>query len=167
MVQLTLPKNSRVTAGKTWPKPEGATESRFLFVTVEFDQSLIPPPPPPAKPGDKPKDKDLAFGTDFTDHMFLAEWPPDAAEPTDYWLSDLPATTPLPELVMNTAVPGTRAALPAADLMKISIGRLASAIRSIISLRPLAQVVSRVKATAPTSSGNQPPSGTLIKLAPK
>jgi SRSO17 transposase len=29
----------------------------------------------------------------------LAEWPPDAAEPTDYWLSDLPATTPLPELV--------------------------------------------------------------------
>jgi SRSO17 transposase len=29
----------------------------------------------------------------------LAEWPSDAAEPTDYWLSDLPETTPLPELV--------------------------------------------------------------------
>src|ERR671910_1430628 len=29
----------------------------------------------------------------------LAEWPPEAAEPTDYWLSDLPETTPLPELV--------------------------------------------------------------------
>jgi SRSO17 transposase len=29
----------------------------------------------------------------------LVEWPPDAAEPTDYWLADLPATTPLPELV--------------------------------------------------------------------
>ena len=34
---------------------------------------------------------------------------------------------------MNTAVPGTRAALVAADLMKISIGRLASSIRAIIS----------------------------------
>ncbi len=29
----------------------------------------------------------------------LAEWPPDAAEPTDYWLSTLPEDTPLPELV--------------------------------------------------------------------
>jgi succinate dehydrogenase / fumarate reductase iron-sulfur subunit len=28
MVQLTLPKNSKVTAGKTWPKPEGATHLR-------------------------------------------------------------------------------------------------------------------------------------------
>ncbi len=29
----------------------------------------------------------------------LAEWPPEAAEPTDYWLSSLPADTPLAELV--------------------------------------------------------------------
>ena len=28
MVQLTLPKNSRMTTGKTWPKPEGATNVR-------------------------------------------------------------------------------------------------------------------------------------------
>ena len=28
MVQLTLPKNSRITRGKTWPKPEGATNIR-------------------------------------------------------------------------------------------------------------------------------------------
>ncbi len=28
MVELTLPKNSRVTAGKVWPKPEGATRLR-------------------------------------------------------------------------------------------------------------------------------------------
>ena len=68
---------------------------------------------------------------------------------------------------MNTAVPGTRVALVAADLMNTSIGIAASAIRSIISLRPLAQVVSRVKAITPISSGNQPPSGTLIRLAPK
>jgi SRSO17 transposase len=29
----------------------------------------------------------------------LAEWPPEAAEPTDYWLSSLPEDTPLAELV--------------------------------------------------------------------
>jgi SRSO17 transposase len=29
----------------------------------------------------------------------LAEWPAEAAEPTDYWLSDLPEDTPLAELV--------------------------------------------------------------------
>jgi SRSO17 transposase len=29
----------------------------------------------------------------------LAEWPPEAAEPTDYWLATLPEDTPLPELV--------------------------------------------------------------------
>ena len=29
----------------------------------------------------------------------LAEWPPEEPEPTDYWLSDLPETTPLPQLV--------------------------------------------------------------------
>ena len=28
MVEFNLPKNSRVTEGKTWPKPEGATETR-------------------------------------------------------------------------------------------------------------------------------------------
>jgi SRSO17 transposase len=28
----------------------------------------------------------------------LAEWPPQASEPTDYWLSDLPEDTPIAEL---------------------------------------------------------------------
>ena len=32
MVQLTLPKNSRVTPGKVWPKPEGATRLREFRV---------------------------------------------------------------------------------------------------------------------------------------
>ncbi|MCZ7657659.1 MAG: succinate dehydrogenase iron-sulfur subunit [Xanthobacteraceae bacterium] len=32
MVELTLPKNSRVTEGRTWPKPEGATNLRELRV---------------------------------------------------------------------------------------------------------------------------------------
>ncbi|MBW8738138.1 MAG: IS701 family transposase [Streptomyces turgidiscabies] len=33
------------------------------------------------------------------DCWLLAEWPPGAAEPTDYWLSTLPADTPLRDLV--------------------------------------------------------------------
>src|SRR6202008_1133562 len=28
MAEFTLPKNSRITGGKTWPKPAGATETR-------------------------------------------------------------------------------------------------------------------------------------------
>ncbi|MFT5787722.1 MAG: succinate dehydrogenase / fumarate reductase iron-sulfur subunit, partial [Ascidiaceihabitans sp.] len=32
MVQLTLPKNSRMTVGKTWPKPEGATNLRKFSI---------------------------------------------------------------------------------------------------------------------------------------
>jgi len=31
--------------------------------------------------------------------VLLAEWPADAAAPTDYWLTNLPATTPVEELV--------------------------------------------------------------------
>jgi len=33
------------------------------------------------------------------ERWLLAEWPPSVAEPTDYWLSDLPADTPLADLV--------------------------------------------------------------------
>src|SRR3954469_25933439 len=36
----------------------------------------------------------------------LAEWPPEAAEPTDYWLASLPADTPLAELVRLAKIPG-------------------------------------------------------------
>ena len=32
MVQLTLPKNSRMTTGKTWPKPEGANTLRKVQI---------------------------------------------------------------------------------------------------------------------------------------
>ncbi|MBU6457939.1 MAG: succinate dehydrogenase iron-sulfur subunit, partial [Bradyrhizobium sp.] len=28
MVEFALPKNSRITGGKTWPKPAGATDTR-------------------------------------------------------------------------------------------------------------------------------------------
>ena len=32
MVQLTLPKNSRITRGKVWPKPKGATNLRTFKI---------------------------------------------------------------------------------------------------------------------------------------
>src|SRR3982074_2821400 len=32
MVEFALPKNSRITGGKTWPKPAGATETREVKV---------------------------------------------------------------------------------------------------------------------------------------
>ena len=75
--------------------------------------------------------------------------------------------TPVIEVDMNTAVPGTRVAAVAADLINTSIGMALSRRRSCISERPRAQVVRKVKATAPTSSGNQPPSGILVRLDAK
>ena len=74
---------------------------------------------------------------------------------------------PSADVVMKTAVPGTRWALFTADLMKTGAGIAASSIRSIRSLRPFAQVVRKVKAMKPISSGNQPPAGTLVRLAVK
>ncbi|MCY1170958.1 hypothetical protein D9M73_110490 [compost metagenome] len=68
---------------------------------------------------------------------------------------------------MNTAVPGTRVAEVAADWMKILIGIADSRIRSIINCRPFDQVVRMVKMMKPTSSGNQPPDGTLVRFAVK
>jgi len=32
MVEFTLPKNSRITKGKTWPKPEGAVNVRAFRI---------------------------------------------------------------------------------------------------------------------------------------
>ena len=32
MAQLTLPKNSTIRVGKTWPKPEGATNTRKVQI---------------------------------------------------------------------------------------------------------------------------------------
>ena len=32
MVELTLPKNSRMVTGKTWPRPEGATNVRAFRI---------------------------------------------------------------------------------------------------------------------------------------
>jgi SRSO17 transposase len=42
-----------------------------------------------------PRDGDGALPVEW----LIIEWPEDAAEPTDYWLSTLPGTTPLTEIV--------------------------------------------------------------------
>jgi SRSO17 transposase len=49
----------------------------------------------------RPANRDIPRGTDgsLPDCWLLAEWPPYADEPTDYWLSNLPAGTPVAELV--------------------------------------------------------------------
>ncbi|MFH8477183.1 transposase [Streptomyces sp. NPDC018000] len=49
----------------------------------------------------RPANRTIHRATDgsLPDCRLLAQWPPDSAEPTDYWLSTLPADTPLRELV--------------------------------------------------------------------
>jgi SRSO17 transposase len=70
----------------TWREgSRGPMTSRFLALRVR-----------PA--GRKPTARLGADGS-LPDAWLLAEWPPEATEPTDYWLSDLPEDTPLPELV--------------------------------------------------------------------
>src|SRR5262249_38535079 len=49
----------------------------------------------------RPANRDIPRGPggSLPDCWLLAEWPPEAAEPTDYWLSTLPPDTPITELV--------------------------------------------------------------------
>ena len=49
----------------------------------------------------RPANRDIPRGSDgsLPECWLLAEWPPAAGEPTDYWLSDLPQATPIAELV--------------------------------------------------------------------
>jgi len=49
----------------------------------------------------RPANRDIPRADDgsLPDCWLLAEWPPEADEPTDYWLSNLPAGTPVAELV--------------------------------------------------------------------
>jgi SRSO17 transposase len=74
------------TAELTWRDgSRGPLTSRFLAIRVR-----------PA--GRRPTGRLAADGS-LPAAWLLAEWPPDVGEPTDYWLADLPETTPLPELV--------------------------------------------------------------------
>jgi SRSO17 transposase len=49
----------------------------------------------------RPANHDIPRNTDgsLPECWLIAEWPPDKAEPTDYWLSNLPLDTPLHQLV--------------------------------------------------------------------
>jgi SRSO17 transposase len=49
----------------------------------------------------RPANRDIPRGGDgsLPECWLLAEWPPEADEPADYWLSNLPADTPITELV--------------------------------------------------------------------
>ncbi len=49
----------------------------------------------------RPANRDIPRGPDgsLPECWLLAEWPPEADEPTDYWLSNLPPDTPIAELV--------------------------------------------------------------------
>jgi SRSO17 transposase len=70
----------------TWREgSRGALASSFLALRV--------------RPAGRNPTARLADDGSLAPAWLLAEWPPDEPEPTDYWLSDLPGDTPLPELV--------------------------------------------------------------------
>jgi SRSO17 transposase len=76
---VTWRHGARVTNGN----PDAAMTSRFLAIRV------------------RPANRDIPRAADgsLPECWLLAEWPPAAGEPTDYWLSNLPAGTPVEELV--------------------------------------------------------------------
>jgi len=77
--RVTWRHGTRKTAGN----PTAAMTSRFLALRV------------------RPANRDIPRGADgaLPECWLIAEWPAGHAEPTDYWLSTLPADTPLRELV--------------------------------------------------------------------
>jgi len=76
---VTWRQGTRATKGN----PTAAMTSHFLAIRV------------------RPANRDIPRAADgsLPDCWLLAEWPPHADEPTDYWLSNLPADTPVTELV--------------------------------------------------------------------
>ena len=76
---VTWRQGTKATRGN----PEAAMTSCFLAIRVRPASRNIPRGP----------------GGSLPECWLLAEWPPEADEPTDYWLSDLPAGTPIGELV--------------------------------------------------------------------
>ena len=77
--RVTWRHGTRTTAGN----PTAAMASRFLALRV------------------RPANRDIPRAPDGTlpECWLIAEWPPGEPEPTDYWLSTLPADTPLRDLV--------------------------------------------------------------------
>ena len=77
--QVTWRHGTKATSGN----PTAAMTSHFIAIRVRPASRRIPR----AADGSLPA------------CWLLAEWPPQASEPTDYWLSDLPEDTPIAELV--------------------------------------------------------------------
>ena len=77
--QVTWRQGTKATTGN----PTAAMTSHFLAIRV------------------RPANRDIPRADDgsLPECWLLAEWPPHADEPTDYWLSTLPAGTPVAELV--------------------------------------------------------------------
>jgi SRSO17 transposase len=84
---LALAQGKRAARGVSWREgSRGRMHSRFLALRV------------------RPANRELRAaaresGTELRVRWLLVEWPSDAAEPTDYWLSSLPADTDLKTLV--------------------------------------------------------------------
>ena len=76
---VTWRQGTKATRGN----PEAAMTSHFVAIRVRPASRHI------ARPADR----------GFPACWLLAEWPPHAGEPTDYWLSTLPEDTPAGELV--------------------------------------------------------------------
>jgi SRSO17 transposase len=85
--ELALAAGKRAATGISWREgSRGRMHSRFIALSV------------------RPANVDLRRAAHAADReldvcWLLAEWPSDAAAPTDYWLATLPADTPLRELV--------------------------------------------------------------------
>jgi SRSO17 transposase len=77
--QVTWRQGTKTTKGN----PAASMTSSFLAIRVRPANRDIPRAPDGSLP----------------DCWLLAEWPPQADEPTDYWLSTLPEDTPIAELV--------------------------------------------------------------------
>ena len=79
----TQPVTWRQGTKATRDNPAAAMTSHFLAIRV------------------RPANRDIPRGPDgsLPECWLLAEWPPEAEEPTGYWLSTLPEDTPLEELV--------------------------------------------------------------------
>jgi SRSO17 transposase len=79
VTHLTWRRGSR----RTPANPSAAMRSHFLAIRV------------------RPANREIPRNTDgsLPECWLIAEWPPDKAEPTDYWLSNLPVDTPLQQLV--------------------------------------------------------------------
>ena len=77
--QVTWRQGTKATRGN----PDAAMTSCFLAIRV------------------RPANRDIPRASDgsLPECWLLAEWPPHADEPTDYWLSTLPPDTPIAELV--------------------------------------------------------------------